>query len=56
MKFKNLVLTLGVLMMLAFTSMAAAAPSQVNRSMQQKQKYLLYANWLVIMWTVIPVS
>ena len=33
MKFKNLVLTLGVLMMLAFTSMAAAAPSQVNRSM-----------------------
>ena len=33
MKFKNLVLTLGVLMLLAFTSMAAAAPSQVNRSM-----------------------
>ena len=33
MKFKNLVLTLGVLMMLAFTSMAAAAHSQVNRSM-----------------------
>ena len=59
MKFKNLVLTLGVLMMLAFTSMAAAAHSQVNRSMtaiNAAKADLLYANWLVIMWTVIPVS
>ena len=59
MKFKNLVLTLGVLMMLAFTSMAAAAPSQVNRSMtaiNAAKAEMLYANWLVIMWTVIPVS
>ncbi|CAK7052549.1 hypothetical protein [Phascolarctobacterium sp.] len=34
MKFKNLLLTLGALMMLAFTSIAsAAAPTQVNQSM-----------------------